>query len=54
MGRLRFYFGRFDNDGVLIQDSRFANVGFVEGGISSVRKHMKEEGENLKRVLESD
>ncbi len=26
----------------------------VENGLLSVRKHMKEEGENLKRILESD
>ena len=26
----------------------------VEGGLSSVRKHMKEEGENLKKILESE
>ena len=26
----------------------------VEQGLSSVRKHMKEEGENLKRILEAD
>jgi uncharacterized protein YndB with AHSA1/START domain len=26
----------------------------VEGGLSSVRKHMKEEGENLKKILEVD
>jgi hypothetical protein len=25
----------------------------LEQGLSSVRKHMKEEGENLKRILES-
>jgi len=25
----------------------------VEGGLSSVRKHMKEEGENLKKILEA-
>ncbi|RCV65369.1 hypothetical protein C5S53_04105 [Methanophagales archaeon] len=26
----------------------------VERGLSSVQKHMKEEGENLKRILESE
>jgi hypothetical protein len=26
----------------------------VEGGLSSVRKHMQEEGENLKKILEAD
>jgi uncharacterized protein YndB with AHSA1/START domain len=26
----------------------------VEGGLSSVRKHMQEEGENLKKILESE
>jgi uncharacterized protein YndB with AHSA1/START domain len=26
----------------------------VEGGLSSVRKHMREEGENLKKILESE
>ena len=26
----------------------------IEQGLSSVRKHMKEEGENLKKILEAD
>jgi len=26
----------------------------VEGGLSSDRKHMKEEGESLKKILEAD
>jgi hypothetical protein len=26
----------------------------LEQGLSSVRKHMKEEGENLKRILEAE
>jgi len=26
----------------------------VEGGLSSDRKHMKEEGENLKKILEAE
>jgi uncharacterized protein YndB with AHSA1/START domain len=26
----------------------------VEGGLSSVRKHMREEGENLKKILENE
>ena len=26
----------------------------VEGGLSSVKKHTKEEGENLKKILEAD
>jgi hypothetical protein len=26
----------------------------VEQGLSSVRKHMKEEGENLKKILKTD
>jgi len=26
----------------------------LESGLSSVRKHMKEEGENLKRILEAE